>query len=394
VELGEDAEMANLFYDGSDVTESFTQSKAGNIVTFTPIPGKVELGGGELTAKAVNGTYESDPSAPVDYEFDNKAPPPPEAVSFDPVSGVVTVEFDTKSGQVSDSVKIFIDTGDITTKFTADTSIAGVVKFTPKVGAVEVDGKTLKATVSDKSGNVSEAVESESTYSFDNDVEIFPPADGRTQTFDATPAKYRYTFAEGTYGVNISGFTAGDEIVFDGRPAPAIAITNLSQSDGKLALSANYNGAAVIDVNFSGLLKTDDEKIFGSESFEQVFGDASLSTVPPVQTLPQPVPIPLDNAASQYDAGSGDFAYIFSPGNYATTVKGFGVGDSLSFLGGSKVALSVFNSDGSDGIVLITASTMEQAVDVTLTGLPIALDALCFGVDSFNSVFGAGSLGK
>jgi hypothetical protein len=257
------------------------------------------------------------------------------------------------------------------------------------VGAVEVDGKTLKATVSDKFGNVSKAFESKSPYSFDNAVRISAADFGRT--FDATAAKYRYTLAEGTYGVNLTGFTAGDEIVFEGRSAPAIAITNLSGSDGKLALSANYNGANVIDVGFSSLASADDSLIYDLSSFKAAFGSTSLAGGVD-GSITKDVIVSPGNAGTGFDASLGNFEYLIEVGDYSATISGFGRGDSLSFFGESNAGLSVTNVSRLDGVINITGTLNKQAVDVTLIGLASELDSQVFGVDSFNSVYGAGSL--
>jgi hypothetical protein len=54
--------------------------------------------------------------------------------------------------------------------------------------------------------------------------------------------------------------------------------------------------------------------------------------------------------------------------------------------------LNVVNTSGTDGVVLITGEVGGQVVDVTLTSLSLALDRQVLGFNSFNSVFGAGSL--
>jgi hypothetical protein len=64
----------------------------------------------------------------------------------------------------------------------------------------------------------------------------------------------------------------------------------------------------------------------------------------------------------------------------------------LSFFGSKVANLNVVNTSGTDGVVLITGEVGGQVVDVTLTSLALALDQQVFGVSSFNSIFGAGSL--
>jgi len=393
VTIGAGAISAKLYDGSTDVSGKFSVSIAGSVVTFTPNSGQVELVGKQLTARAVDSSgKESFASSPLSYSFDNVAPPPPTSITTDPLSGVVTVAFGTSSGQVPSSIKLIAGTEDITSKFSADTSSPGLVKLTPLAGGVEVAGQTLNAAVADAAGNVSGSAASQTPYTFDNAISISGADDGKT--FDATAAKYRYTFAEGAYAVTIKGFAVGDELLYAGASLPALNVTNASTSDGQLVVAAKYGGSNVVTTSLVNLTVADDSKVTDLSTFKAVLGDSSLGTVTlaPVAPTAQSVSISSANAASGFNASAGNFAFAVALGDYSTTITGFSSGDTLSFFGDTTAALSVTNTSGADGIVNVTGVFNKQAVDVTLAGIPAVLDAQVIGVVSFNSAFGAGSL--
>lgn len=75
---------------------------------------------------------------------------------------------------------------------------------------------------------------------------------------------------------------------------------------------------------------------------------------------------------------------------YAYGITGFAAGDKLAFAAGS--ALSVTNTSGTDGTIIVAGSLAGQSVTVTLTGVAVADDGGVFNAASFNTTFGAGSL--
>jgi len=100
-----------------------------------------------------------------------------------------------------------------------------------------------------------------------------------------------------------------------------------------------------------------------------------------------PVPV---SAAGSSNAAAGNLAYTFAAGTYAYNIAGFAAGDKLDFP--DAVAASVNNTSFTDGVVELTWGNAGQTITVTLTGIPAATDAQLFGVASFNSVYGTGTV--
>jgi len=133
----------------------------------------------------------------------------------------------------------------------------------------------------------------------------------------------------------------------------------------------------------------------GSSFNTLIKSDPALISVSPVaaSTSPNAIGISASNAASGFGAAGGDFSFNVGEGNYNTAISGFGLGDSLSFFGSKVASLTVLNNNFSDGVVVLTGSSVDgSVVGVTLTGISVALDGQVLGVSSFNSAFGAGSL--
>ena len=89
-------------------------------------------------------------------------------------------------------------------------------------------------------------------------------------------------------------------------------------------------------------------------------------------------------------AASGNVIFTIAAGNYTYTINGFGTGDKLKFPVGNYA--SIGNSSFTDGIVELTYAWAGQVTTIHLTGLTAAQDGAIFDVDSFNTLFGAGSL--
>jgi hypothetical protein len=288
-------------------------------------------------------------------------------------------------------VKLFAGTADITSKYVADTSVAGKVVFTPVGGQVVFSGQVLKATVADAAGNASVASSPSAAYTFVNAINV--NASNATTSFKAAGANYQFTLAEGTYSSTLDGFESGDRLVFSGASAPMVMFVNTSATDGRVVLTA-MSGSNIVDLTLTGIAPAADAQILGVSSFKTVFGDASIGTVSTIAAAPTTaVTVNAANSTTAFDAASANFAYTISEGTYASTIKGFGVGDSIKFSGQADASLTVVNTSGTDGSVVITGTFGSNVVDLTLSGLTPAQDGAILGVNSFKSLFGSDSLG-
>jgi hypothetical protein len=178
------------------------------------------------------------------------APAAPVSVVGNNTNGVVTVVIGTSQGQVPASVKLFAGTADITSKYVADTSVAGKVVFTPVIGQVVFSGQVLKATVADSTGNVSGAATSAGTYTFANPIAL--NASKASTTFNAAGGDFAYNVGEGTYKTSISGFGPGDSLLFFGSKVAILNLVNTSGADGVVLITGTVDGQ-VVDVTLTGL---------------------------------------------------------------------------------------------------------------------------------------------
>jgi hypothetical protein len=186
----------------------------------------------------------------------------------------------------------------------------------------------------------------------------------------------------------------GDKLVFGGALAPPlVTVVNTSATDGKVVLTAAYV-SNIVDLTLTGLDPASDAQILGTMSFNTVFGNASLVAVSGTSVQPATsVTIGADNSTTAFNAASANVAFTISEGTYASTIRGFGFGDSIIFKGQANADLTVVNASGTDGLVKITGNFGSQVVDLTLSGLTPEQDGAILGVASFNSLFGTDSLG-
>jgi len=394
VTIGTDATTASLYAGSTDISAKFISAKVGSVVTFTPVAGQVEFSAQVLTAKASDASGNLSPaSTAANYSFDNVAPPAPTSVTGNSTNGVVTVNFGTSSGQVASTVKLFAGTTDISAKYVADTTVAGVVTYTPIAGQVELSAQTLNATVADASGNVSASATAAAAYTFDNAIDI-TSANVSVAAYSAAGANYAYTVNEGTYALSIAGFGAGDQIAFKGTSTPAVSIVNTSGTDGAMAITASY-GSNVVDVNLTGVAPVSDAQVLGLTSFNTVFGAGSLTGASTATTgQSTATTISSTNSTTVFDASASNVAYTISEGTYAATITKFAAGDSINFSGVAAASLSVVNSSAADGSIVITGNFGSNVVDLTLTGLSAAQDSAILGQTSFNNLFGSAALGS
>jgi len=96
--------------------------------------------------------------------------------------------------------------------------------------------------------------------------------------------------------------------------------------------------------------------------------------------------------AQPFDAATKQNTFEISvTSDYSYSVVGFAAGDKLVFPAGTAIHLQ--NTNGADRLIDEITGTLDgKAVTVYLTGIAAASDGNIFGVDSFNTVFGAGSL--
>ncbi|AQR66343.1 hypothetical protein BXU06_15805 [Aquaspirillum sp. LM1] len=95
-------------------------------------------------------------------------------------------------------------------------------------------------------------------------------------------------------------------------------------------------------------------------------------------------------AGSVTETAATNTTFNVALGNYTYNIAGFGAGDKLVFP--TAGLATVNNASFTDGIVEVQYASGGQTVVVQLTGIPAATDAGIFGVSSFNTAFGAGSL--
>lgn len=98
------------------------------------------------------------------------------------------------------------------------------------------------------------------------------------------------------------------------------------------------------------------------------------------------------NADSIENVADTDASLNFAQGSYNYIVENFANGDELHF--SKNMSLTVTNSSGSDGELLVQAtnSAAGTTVSVTLQGISSALDSTIFDVNGFTTAFGIDSL--
>ena len=390
--VGSDATTVQLFAEGKNITQLFeVKGSPTGSVTVKPLPGLVDVSG-SISIKSADAAGNAVEAATRTYTFDNV---PPKAPSVEPNStnGNVVVKIaDTTS--VASTVKLLANSSEISGNYVADRSVSGEVTFVPVAGQVVLSNQKLTATVADAVGNVSVASDASAPYTFENAIGI--NAGNAKNSFPAAVANYQFTLAEGTYSATIDGFGRGDKLVFKGAVIPSLNVEQSTEAggltDGQVVVKAS-TGSDVVTLTLINVGTADSNLLFES-SFDSVFGSGTLTKVSNVTSVPStPLTInPLDTKT--IDASSGNFAYTLPEGQYVTTIKGFGAGDTINFAGSSKAALDLDNAKFTDGTVSISANFGSAGVvDLVLTELqPASTDeSLNFSGD-LNTVFGPGTL--
>ena len=112
----------------------------------------------------------------------------------------------------------------------------------------------------------------------------------------------------------------------------------------------------------------------------------TTTTLPPVAT----VEVSAANVLT-YDALPTNVTFNVHPTtSFTYNIVNFATGDKLVFDAGT--AISVINTSATDGVINVQGTSNGNLATVHLTGLAVASDGAIFGVNSFNTVFGAGSL--
>ena len=195
-------------------------------------------------------------------------------------------------------------------------------------------------------------------------------------TGTATTAFDEFTIAAGNYSANIIGFGTGDTLLFDANTVRSV--TNISVADGNLTVTGSLNNQ-LVTLNLTGINPALDTQIIDIASFVSVFAPVGPATTTAISST-----------TTTGTASGGVDTFNIASGNYIASIAGFGVKDKLVFTPGSVEAIT--NTSVTDGNITVTGSFNNQFVTIQLTGVSTALDSGVFDVQSFNTVFGIGSL--
>lgn len=94
--------------------------------------------------------------------------------------------------------------------------------------------------------------------------------------------------------------------------------------------------------------------------------------------------------AGSSDASALDSTYHFTAGTYTYTIAGFNDGDVLDLPTG--ITPTIINTSFSDTNLTVQWAYDGDVITINLTGIPSADDGNIYGVTSFNTAFGAGSI--
>jgi hypothetical protein len=207
----------------------------------------------------------------------------------------------------------------------------------------------------------------------------------------ATAGVDTFNIASGTYTATIGNFASGDKLsFFSGASLTVMPDTN--QADGIQQISAaDPATGTTTTITFSGLTEAQDAGAFNVDSFNTLFGAGTISyaaVVIPTTTAS------LSSVVLTAAGTAGVDTFNIASGTYAATISNFANGDKLSFF--SDASLTVLpDSNQIDGIQQISAAdpATGATATITLTGLTAVQDAGVFNVSSFNTIFGAGTIG-
>jgi hypothetical protein len=165
-----------------------------------------------------------------------------------------------------------------------------------------------------------------------------------------------------------------------------------NQADGIQQISAaDPTTGATTTITFSGLTAAQDAGVFNVDSFNTLFGAGTISYAAAV------IPTTTASLSATVLTGAGTAGvdtFNIASGTYAATISNFANGDKLSFFTGASLTV-LPDSNQTDGIQQISAAdpATGATATITLTGLTSVQDAGVFNVSSFNTIFGAGTIG-
>jgi hypothetical protein len=201
---------------------------------------------------------------------------------------------------------------------------------------------------------------------------------------DATKADFIFHIYKGdsNYTFNITGFDNGDKLRFENYQSTP-TIVNSSTSDGIIDVICDTTTIHLTDIS------TDkDASITDFDSFLK-----AISLVPTPTPTPN-VRVYLTSGDSIFNSdigGSTDILFDFNiTETYEVTIINFSAGDVLNFP--SIASLTIINSNAADGIVDVQSEYNGESAIVHLIGLTAAQDSAIDSVNSFNTVFGNGSI--
>jgi len=188
------------------------------------------------------------------------------------------------------------------------------------------------------------------------------------------------------YTYTIDGFSANDRLIFD--EGTAFSVQNVSYTDGIIDVIGSLDGKAVT-VHLTNVAEGSDYHVTGITGFRNVFGSNALVAA---NSNSGGVAVSVVSSNSTpHNASAGNFVYNIHPtSEFTYNISGFASGDKLVFDSGTAVSLN--NISGSDGIIDVFGSMDGKEVTVHLTGIAVASDGTIYGVESFNGIFGSGSL--
>ena len=207
----------------------------------------------------------------------------------------------------------------------------------------------------------------------------------------ATAGVDTFNIASGTYTGTIGNFASGDKLSFFSG-ASLTVMPDANQADGIQQISAaDPTTGATTTITFSGLTAAQDAGVFNVDSFNTLFGAGTISYAAAV------IPTTTASLSATVLTGAGTAGvdtFNIASGTYAATISNFANGDKLSFFTGASLTV-LPDSNQTDGIQQISAAdpATGATATITLTGLTSVQDAGVFNVSSFNTIFGAGTIG-
>jgi hypothetical protein len=154
-------------------------------------------------------------------------------------------------------------------------------------------------------------------------------------------------------------------------------------------------------------VQTDDDGTqltFGDGSYDVEFGEGAVMNIGGTDVPneePGPVVPPTEAAtleigadtaaAGALDASDADYTFVVSDGaSYTQEITGFAAGDVLDFPADNDP--TVINESFTDGMVDVQYAFGGNVSIVELTGLEPAVDVQLLGIQSFDDVFGEGTI--